>query len=524
MSTITPERPPIAIVDPETAAFFAVLAHPAPRSRGVRFVQSLPTALEALRANKGRSVLTTLGIIIGVAAVIVMVALGQGASAQVSARLQGLGTNVLTIIPGSAQSGGARTGAGSVSTLTNADVQAIQQDVPGIVRLSPIVSGNAQVVAGDQNWQTRIQAVAPDYQQIQNWQIAQGSFFSDQDNTSARNVAVLGSTVQRNLFPDGNAVGQVIRIRNVPFTVVGVLQPKGATIGFDVDDVVLIPFRTGQVRLFGPAALNSISVQVGSADELDSALQQINGLLEQRHRIRPGQQPDFSIRNNNDIIQTVEGVSQTLTLLLAGVAAVSLVVGGIGIMNIMLVSVTERTREIGIRAAIGGDALPAGRADRPRPRDRPRALDPFARRLADGALPAGDGDRLRLRGTGGDLLRLLPGAPRLPPGPDRGAAARVAAPGNHSGRSAWSRSASRSSGCSIPTERRTRQSLTASGVPTWLAWLMVAGYSISEATPPKPPASVKTRVRSVARRAVRASWVSKETMPPKPRCWRLASG
>ncbi len=361
MSTITtPEHPPIATVDPETAAFFAVLAHPAPRSRGVRFVQSLPTALEALRANKGRSVLTTLGIIIGVAAVIVMVALGQGASAQVSARLQGLGTNVLTIIPGSAQSGGARTGAGSVSTLTNADVQAIQQDVPGIVRLSPIVSGNAQVVAGDQNWQTRIQAVAPDYQQIQNWQIAQGSFFSDQDNTSARNVAVLGSTVQRNLFPDGNAVGQVIRIRNVPFTVVGVLQPKGATIGFDVDDVVLIPFRTGQVRLFGPAALNSISVQVGSADELDSALQQINGLLEQRHRIRPGQQPDFSIRNNNDIIQTVEGVSQTLTLLLAGVAAVSLVVGGIGIMNIMLVSVTERTREIGIRTAIGarpGDIL-----------------------------------------------------------------------------------------------------------------------------------------------------------------------
>ncbi len=361
MSTITtPEHPPIATVDPETAAFFAVLAHPAPRSRGVRFVQSLPTALEALRANKGRSVLTTLGIIIGVAAVIVMVALGQGASAQVSARLQGLGTNVLTIIPGSAQSGGARTGAGSVSTLTNADVQAIQQDIPGIVRLSPIVSGNAQVVAGDQNWQTRIQAVAPDYQQIQNWQIAQGSFFSDQDNTSARNVAVLGSTVQRNLFPDGNAVGQVIRIRNVPFTVVGVLQPKGATIGFDVDDVVLIPFRTGQVRLFGPAALNSISVQVGSADELDSALQQINGLLEQRHRIRPGQQPDFSIRNNNDIIQTVEGVSQTLTLLLAGVAAVSLVVGGIGIMNIMLVSVTERTREIGIRTAIGarpGDIL-----------------------------------------------------------------------------------------------------------------------------------------------------------------------
>ena len=332
-----------------------------PRGRsGGRFLQAIPSALEALRANKGRSVLTTLGIVIGVASVITIVALGEGSSAQVRGRLSNLGTNVLTISPGSTRSGGAQAGAGTGASLKEADADAIRE-VPGVARLSPIVSGNAQVIAGGQNWSTRVQAVRPDYQQIQNWQVAQGGFFGPQEDAEARNVALLGQTVARNLFPDGRpAVGEVIRVRNVPFTVVGVLASKGTGFGGDQDDTILIPFETGQVRLFGPAALNSISVQAADPEQLAPMSDRITQLLRERHRLRAGQADDFTIRNNNDLLETVQGVSQTMTLLLGGVAAVSLVVGGIGIMNIMLVSVTERTREIGIRMAIGargGDIL-----------------------------------------------------------------------------------------------------------------------------------------------------------------------
>jgi putative ABC transport system permease protein len=347
-TSIAPEAAP-------AARAFILLASP-PRHGGRRFgaFTTIPSALGALRANKFRSLLTTLGIIIGVAAVIAIVALGEGASASVSNRLAGLGVNVLSITPGSSTSFGARSGAGGVTTLKAADADAIASKIPGVSAISPVVGGGAQVIAGNQNWQTRVQSVRPDYFAIQDWSIEKGAFFTQLDDANAANVAVLGQTVYTNLFPNNqNPLGQLIRIRNVPFTVIGVLATKGAGFGGDQDDSILIPFRTGQVRLFGANNVNQIMLQVADANQVDVVTQQIAPILRQRHELQPPQNNDFTVRSNNDVISRVEGVSQTLTLLLASVAAVSLIVGGIGIMNIMLVSVTERTREVGIRLAIG---------------------------------------------------------------------------------------------------------------------------------------------------------------------------
>jgi len=263
---------------------------------------------------------------------------------------------VLTIIPGSANSGGVKTGAGGATSLKAADADAIASKIDGITGISPVVGGGAQVVAGNQNWQTRVQSVRPVYATIEDWTVDQGTFFTTQDDTNASNVAVLGQTVYTNLFPDNrSAVGQLIRIRNVPFTVIGVLASKGSGVGGDQDDTVLIPFHTGQVRLFGAANVGQIVLQVSDSSLADSVTQQIEPTLRSRHELRANQNDDFTIRSNNDVISRVEGVSQTMTLLLGSVAAVSLVVGGIGIMNIMLVSVTERTREIGIRLAVGAE-------------------------------------------------------------------------------------------------------------------------------------------------------------------------
>jgi putative ABC transport system permease protein len=334
---------------------FALLAEVPSNARGgLRIFQTIPSAFAALRANKGRSVLTTLGIIIGVAAVIAIVALGEGASASVSSQLAGLGTNLLTIMPGSTRSGGAAAGAGSATTLKAGDADAIAQKVNGLSGVSPVVSGSAQIIYGSQNWSTRIQGVTAAYLSINDWKIAQGSAFTDQDNTNANNVAILGQTVATNLFPNGQSpIGQLVRIRNVPFTVIGVLASKGSSGFGDQDDTIMIPFRTGQVRLFGSSNINQIVVQVADAGQISSVTTEIQTLLRQRHQLQSSAPDDFTIRNNSDIISRVSSVSDTMTMLLGGVAAVSLVVGGIGIMNIMLVSVTERTREIGIRLAIG---------------------------------------------------------------------------------------------------------------------------------------------------------------------------
>jgi putative ABC transport system permease protein len=345
-----------ALAPEPTAPDWAILTAPLPAdTRGsIALGQSVGSAVGALRANKMRAFLTMLGIIIGVGAVIVMVALGQGASQSVQARLAGLGTNILSINPGSfGGPGGIQGGAGSRQTLTEADAQAIQRQVAGIAALSPQVSaGNTQVQAGNQNWATQVRAVYPAYFAMNSWNIAGGAFFDQSDQDSDALVAVIGQTVATNLYGDADPIGQTITIRNVPMKVKGVLAAKGSNGFQDQDDVVIIPFTTGQVRLFHQSYVQDISVQVQSADQIATVQQEITDLLRSRHRLTTASN-DFNVRNNNQIQETIAGTTQTLTYLLGGVAAVSLLVGGIGIMNIMLVSVTERVREIGIRMAIG---------------------------------------------------------------------------------------------------------------------------------------------------------------------------
>jgi putative ABC transport system permease protein len=336
---------------------WAILTSPLPDdTRGsIAVGQSVGSAVGALRANKMRAFLTMLGIIIGVGAVIVMVALGVGASRSVQARLAGLGTKMLSITPGSAGGpGGVRAGAGSRQTQTEADAQAILRQVAGVAALTPEVSaGNTQVLASNQNWATQVRSVYPAYFAINSWTIAEGAFFDQPDEDSGALVAVIGQTVAANLYGDADPIGRTITVRNVPMKVKGLLATKGSNGFQDQDDVVIIPYTTGQVRLFHQSYVQDISVQVADSDQMAAVQQQITDLLRTRHRLTGTADSDFSLRNNNQIIDTVQGTSQTMTYLLAGVAAVSLLVGGIGIMNIMLVSVTERVREIGIRMAIG---------------------------------------------------------------------------------------------------------------------------------------------------------------------------
>ncbi|MGD1007914.1 MAG: ABC transporter permease [Ignavibacteriaceae bacterium] len=314
----------------------------------------LLAAFRALQRNKLRSFLTMLGIIIGVGAVITMLAIGQGAEYSVKEQIASLGTNVLIIFPGSQQQGGLRVGAGSMTTLTQGDAQAIQTECPAVAYVSPDTRANGQVIAGNLNWATGIEGVGTDYLQIRVWDIQSGNYFTDQDVKAAAKVCVLGTTVANNLFPDSDPVGQTIRITNVPVKVSGVLATKGQNaMGQDQDDIILAPYTTVLYRLSRFPYLREIIVSATSSIDIELAQKQITDLLRMRHKIVGFDDDDFTIRNQSDLASAATSTSQILTILLASIASVSLLVGGIGIMNIMLVSVTERTREIGIRMSVG---------------------------------------------------------------------------------------------------------------------------------------------------------------------------
>ena len=320
----------------------------------MRLGSTFNIAFRALRRNKMRSVLTALGIIIGVAAVIAMVGIGNGAKAQVEAQIASLGQNVIIISSGSTTSSGIRTGWGGAGTLKVEDADAIRREMPEITAVSEEVSTITQVAAGNQNWSTRILGESADYFDLRQWPLADGAPFTAQDVRSANKACVIGQTTARQIYGNDNPIGQVLRVKNVPFIVTGLLTAKGfSTQGPDQDDVVIMPYTSALKRVLGGTTLRAINVQVGNANELNAAQQQIISLLRQRHNIHPGRDDDFTVRTQQDIADAATATTKVMTILLGSIAGVSLVVGGIGIMNIMLVSVTERTREIGTRMAVG---------------------------------------------------------------------------------------------------------------------------------------------------------------------------
>ncbi len=319
----------------------------------LKFLTILKVGMKAIARNKLRSTLTALGIIIGVACVIAMIAVGGGAQAAVQARINSLGSNFLMIFPGVATQSGAHIFTGQ-SSITEEDVAAVRAECPAVAYVSPMVRTGAQVVAGNTNWGSSIQGVGVDWPFVRSWNPEKGAFFGDSEVRSAAKVVILGATVANALFPDGNAVDQMVRIKNIPFKVIGVLETKGgSTMGQDQDDLAVAPYTAVMKLLKRTTKIDMFMASAVSRDSVGEAQTEIEALLRQRHRIQPGQDSDFMIRSQQEIAQTADETSRQMSALLAAIASISLLVGGIGIMNIMLVSVTERTREIGIRMAIG---------------------------------------------------------------------------------------------------------------------------------------------------------------------------